>query len=156
MRLDLTVNILTNHAVNKGAITVFGGSQKRPNIHIEDITDLYVQLLDLPDDMIAGEIFNASYQNHTVAEIAEIVRSEVEKKMPEKAPIQIKTTPSDDLRSYHVTSRKIKEKLGYIPKRSLEDAVSDICDAFEAGKLSNSFTDDRYYNVNTVKKVGLK
>ena len=156
MRLDLTVNILTNLAVNQRKITVFGGSQKRPNIHVEDIAELYVRLLELPDRMIAGEIFNAAYQNHTVSEIAEMVRKVVEQEMPEKAPIEVETTPSNDLRSYHVSSRKIAEKLGYVPKRSVEDAVRDLCIAFKAGKLPNSLTDDRYYNVKTVKKFRLK
>ncbi|MCK4598738.1 SDR family oxidoreductase [Candidatus Bipolaricaulota bacterium] len=156
MRFDLSVNILTNHAVNKRGITVFGGSQKRPNIHVDDITELYVQLLDFPDEMIAGEIFNAGYQNNTIAELAEMVRTVVEQEMPEKAPISIETTPSNDPRSYHVTSKKIAEKLSYVPKRTVEDAVRDICNAFKAGKLLNSLEDDRYVNVKTIKKIGLK
>jgi nucleoside-diphosphate-sugar epimerase len=156
MRLDLTVNILTNHAVNNGVIKVFGGTQQRPNIHIEDITDLYVQLLGLPAEEIAGETFNASYQNHTVADIAEIVRSVVEEEMPEKDPIRIETTSSDDLRSYRVTSTKIEEKLGFKPKRTLEDAVRDVCSALREGKLPDSMTDDQYFNVNAVKKLELQ
>jgi nucleoside-diphosphate-sugar epimerase len=155
-RLDLTVNILTNHAVNNGTITVFGGSQKRPNIHIEDITDLYVQLLDLPKGSIAGETFNAGYENHTVSEIADMVKSVVEDEMPDKAPIDIKTTPSDDLRSYHVSSKKIAEKLHFVPKRTIEDAIRDLCVAFKAGKLPDSLTDEKYINVSTVKQIGLK
>ncbi len=156
MRLDLTVNILTNHAVNNGQIKVFGGSQMRPNIHIEDISELYVQLLDLPQALIAGEIFNASYQNHTVADIALIVKQVVEQEMPDKAPIEIVTTPSDDLRSYHVTSKKIEERLGFVPKRSLEDAVRDVCRALREGKLPDSMTADHYFNVNIVQSVGLQ
>jgi nucleoside-diphosphate-sugar epimerase len=156
MRFDLSVNILTNHAVNRGVITVFGGSQKRPNIHIDDLTELYVQLLKFPDTMIDGGIFNAGYQNYTIAELAGMVRSVVEHEMPEKAPIRIETTPSNDPRSYHVSSKKIAEKLGYTPKRSVEDAVRDICNAFKAGKLPDSLTDDRYVNVRTVRKVGLR
>ena len=156
MRLDLTVNILTNLAVHKGVVTVFGGTQKRPNIHIADVAELYVRLLELPDAMIAGEIFNAAYQNHTVAELAQIVRTVVEREMPEKAPIRIETSPSTDLRSYHVSSKKIAERLGYVPKRTIEDAVSDLCRAFKAGRLPNSLTDDRYVNVNTVKKLTSK
>ena len=156
MRFDLSVNILTNHAINRGVITVFGGSQQRPNIHIEDVTDLYVELLELPDEMIAGEIFNAGYQNYTIAELAEMVRSVVEEEMPETKPISIETTPSNDLRSYHVSSKKIAEKLGYRPKRSVQDAVRDICQAFRAGKLPNSLEDDQYMNVRTVQKIGLK
>jgi len=150
-RFDLTVNILTNLAVNKGEITVFGGTQKRPNIHVDDIAELYVQLLELPDHMIAGEIFNAGYQNHTVAEIADIVREVVEQEMPEKAPIEIVTSSSNDLRSYHVSSKKIAERLSYVPQRSVQDAVRDLCAAFKAGKLPNSLSDDRYFNVKTVK-----
>jgi len=155
MRLDLTVNILTNLAVNKRQITVFGGTQKRPNIHIEDICNLYVQLLELPEDLIAGEIFNAGYQNHTVAELAEMVRKVVEQEMPEKAPIEVVTTPSNDLRSYHVSSRKIAARLGFVPKHSVEDAIRQLCVAFRAGKLPNSLDDDRYVNVRTVKKASL-
>lgn len=155
MRLDLTVNILTNLAVNKGAITVFGGSQKRPNIHVDDIAELYVELLEIPSAKIAGEIFNAGYQNHTVSEIAEMVKKTIEKEMPEKAPIRIETSPSNDLRSYHVTSKKIAAKLGFVPKRSVEDAVRDICHAFRQGKLPNSLEDERYFNVKTVKRLEL-
>lgn len=156
MRLDLTVNILTNFAVNKGQITVFGGSQKRPNIHVDDIAELYVQLLETPKRLIAGEIFNAAYENNTVSELAEMVRKVVEKEMPEKAPIEIITTASNDLRSYHVSSAKIREKLGYVPKRTVEDAIRDLCQAFKAGKLPNSLTDERYVNVKVVKQRGIK
>lgn len=156
MRLDLTVNILTNLAVNKKVITVFGGSQKRPNIHVDDLAELYVQLLDVPDQMIAGEVFNVAYQNYMVAELAEMVRTVVEREMPERSPIRIETESNNDFRSYHVSSRKIAEKLGYVPKRSVEDAIRDICRAFKAGKLPNSLDDDRYFNVRTVRKVGLK
>jgi len=155
MRLDLSVNILTNHAINRRLITVFGGSQQRPNIHIDDISDLYVQLLDYPDAKIAGEIFNAGYQNYTISEIAEKVRMVVEEEMPEGGPIKIETTPSNDLRSYHVSSKKISEKLGYTPKRSIEDAVRDICNAFRDGLLPNSLEDESYINVKTVQKMGL-
>jgi nucleoside-diphosphate-sugar epimerase len=155
MRFDLTVNILTNHAVNRGKITVFGGTQQRPNIHVDDIAELYVELLKFPDEMIAGETFNAGYQNHTVAELAEMVKKVVEEEMPERAPITIETTSSDDLRSYHVSSKKIAEKLGYVPKRSVEDAVRDLCRAFKAGQLPDSLEDDRYINVRYLKKGGI-
>src|SRR5206468_11680495 len=107
MRFDLTVNILTNHAVNRGVITVFGGDQKRPNIHIDDICELYLQLLSMPRESIGGETFNAAYQNQTVSELAGIVRDVVEEEMPEKKPIRIETTSTNDLRSYHVSSKKI-------------------------------------------------
>ena len=155
LRLDLTVNILTNLAVNKRAITIFGGSQKRPNIHIEDITDLYVDLLSMADELVAGKIFNAAYQNRTVAELGEIVRSVVDREMPELAPIAVETSPSNDLRSYHVSSDKIKRELGWTPERTLEDAVMDLCRAFRAGRIRDPLIDPRYYNVRTVQASGL-
>ncbi len=142
LRLDLTVNILTNLAVNTGRITVFGGQQKRPNLHIEDMTDLYVQLLELPDKMIAGKIFNAGYENYKVSEIAEMVR-----KVVGKEDTKITTTPTDDNRSYHISSEKIKRELGFEPKHSVEDAVKDLRDAFKTGKIPNPIDDIRYYNV---------
>lgn len=153
MRLDLTVNILTTHAVCRRLITVLGGSQKRPNIHIDDLAELYVRLLEFPDRLVAGETFNAGYQNHTVAELAEMVRAVVERELPDGRPIRIETRPTNDLRSYHVSSRKIAERLGFVPRRSIEDAIRDLCRAFQAGKLPDPLTDDRYVNVRTVKKL---
>jgi nucleoside-diphosphate-sugar epimerase len=155
LRLDLTVNILTSLAVTQRRITIFGGTQKRPNIHIEDITDLYVELLSTPTDMIAGKTFNAAYQNHTVAQLGEIVRTIVEREMPELAPITVETSPSNDLRSYHVSSDKIKRELGWTPQRTIEDAVRDLCAAFRAGKVPNPKDDIRYYNVKTIQASGL-
>jgi len=157
MRFDLTVNILTNHAVNKGLITVFGGDQKRPNIHIDDICELYVQLLSTPTDLIAGETFNAAYQNQTVSELANIVREVVEEEMPEKKPIKIEKTSTNDPRSYHVSSKKIGIRLGWFPKRNIQDAVRDLCRAFKAGKFpGNTLADEQFINVKAVKKLGLK
>jgi nucleoside-diphosphate-sugar epimerase len=155
-RLDLTVNILTNLAVNNRKITIFGGTQKRPNIHVEDITDLYVDLLERPDEQIAGKTYNAAYQNHTVAELGAMVRKVVSQQMPELGDIAVETTPTDDLRSYHVSSEKIKRELGWAPKRTVEDAIVDLCDAFQAGKLPNSLTDPRYFNVKTIQLSGLE
>src|SRR3954453_5662261 len=77
LRLDLTVNILTAKAVTTKEVTVFGGTQKRPNIHVEDIAELYIDLLTRPKELISGKIYNAAYENHTVAQLAEIVRNTV-------------------------------------------------------------------------------
>lgn len=156
MRFDLTVNILTNHAVNRGLITVFGGAQKRPNIHIEDVTDLYVKMLEYPDELVAGQVFNAGYENHTVSQLAGMAQSVVEREIPERAPIRIETTATNDNRSYHVSSRKIAEHLGYRPARTIEDAVRDLCNAFKAGKFTDSLTNEQYVNVKTVKKLELQ
>ena len=155
MRLDLSVNILTNLAVNKRKITVFGGEQLRPNIHIDDVTDLYVKLLEYPDEMIAGETFNAGFQNRSIADLAQIVKQIVEQEMPELAPIEVETSTSDDNRSYRVNSDKIEKKLGWKPKHTIEDAVRDICLAFKAGKLPNSLEDPNYFNVKKINLLGL-
>lgn len=156
LRLDLTVNILTNLAVNRRRITIFGGTQKRPNLHIEDMTDLYGDLLALPAERIAGQVFNAGYQNHTVAELGEMVRRIVLRELPHLAPIEVTTSPSDDLRSYHISSEKIARVLGWKPRRTVEDAVVDLCRAFAAGKVPNALTETRYYNVKTVQAARLQ
>jgi len=155
MRLDLSVNILTNHAVNHGRITVFGGRQVRPNIHIEDMVDLYRLLLKLADKKIAGRIYNAGYQNHSLAQLAEMVRDVVEEEMPEKRPIEIVSTPSDDVRSYHISSEKIKRELGFLPLRTIQDAVRDLVRAFREGKIPDPFADPRYYNIRTMQQLQL-
>lgn len=150
-RLDLTVNILTNHAVNRGKITVFGGMQKRPNLHIEDMVDAYLLMLRAPAEKIAGETFNIGYENYTVMEIAEMVKKVVEQEMPNRPNIDIERTETNDNRSYHINSDKIFRVLGFRPKRSIEDAVRDLCRAFAAGKLPGSMDDESYFNVRTIK-----
>jgi nucleoside-diphosphate-sugar epimerase len=156
MRFDLTINILTNHAVNKGVITVFGGAQKRPNIHVDDVTELYVKMLEYPASKIAGETFNVGYENFTVSQLADFVKTVVEQEFPEKAPITVTTTPSNDNRSYHVSSKKIFEKLGWKPRLTIEDAVRGLCAAFKDGRFKNTMTDEAFVNVKVVKKLGLK
>ena len=155
-RLDLSVNILTNHAVNNNKITVFGGTQLRPNLHIQDMCDLYQLLLQLPDEKISGQTFNAGYQNLSIMDIAKTVRAVVQKEFPEKGEIGIVTTPTDDIRSYHINSDKIARVIGFRPKHTIEDAARDLCRAFKAGKLPNSMTDDVYFNVKRMKRLGIK
>jgi nucleoside-diphosphate-sugar epimerase len=155
-RLDLSVNILTNHAVNKGVITVFGGNQMRPNLHVEDMVDAYQMMLEAPHEKIHGEIFNIGFQNYSIAEIANMVKRVVEEEIPEKGDIKIVTTPTNDMRSYHVNSDKVKRVLGFAPKRSIEDAVRDLTRAFRNYLLPDSFDDDWYYNVRTMKKLGVQ
>ena len=150
LRLDLTVNILTNHAINKGEITVFGGEQKRPNIHIEDMTDVYLLLLEQPDEKINKKCYNVGYENYKVREIADIVRHALGKN------VSVKITPSNDNRSYHVSSRKIKEELGFEAKHSIDEAVLDLQKAFDSGKIPNPMFDIRYYNIKTMQHKRLK
>ena len=156
-RLDLSVNILTNLAVNKGLITVFGGSQQRPNIHIDDVTDLYVKMLEYPKEKIAGKIFNAGNENLSILQIAKKVKQIVEKLMPEKGKIKIEVSPSsDDQRSYRVSWTKIKKELGWKPKKTVDDAVTDLVKAFKEDKLPNSLEDSIYFNIKKLKEINFK
>ncbi len=150
LRLDLSVNILTNFAINKGYITVFGGNQLRPNIHIDDMTDAYLLLLEAPDEAVDGKIFNAGYENHSIMDIANMVKNVVGR------DVEIKVEPTNDNRSYRVSSEKIKRELGFTAKHTIEDAVRDLKDAFDAGKIPASFDDDRYFNIKRMKVVGLE
>ena len=150
LRLDLTVNILTNHAINKGQITVFGGAQKRPNIHIDDMVGLYLFILQQDDEKIDGKIFNAGYENFTVMEIAEMVRDAL------GGDIGIQVTPTDDNRSYHVSSEKMKNELGFVPQHTILDAVKDLKAAFDTGKVPNSMDDPIYFNIKLMQEVDLK
>ena len=150
LRLDLTVNILTNHAVNNKKIIVFGGQQMRPNIHIADMVEVYMKALEWPDEAIDGKIFNVGYENYRVSEIAEMVREVVGQE------VEIVTTPTDDNRSYHVSSEKIKRELGFVSGHSIQDAVRDLVAAFRGGKIPNPMTDIRYYNIKTMQHLQLK
>lgn len=149
-RLDLTVNILTNHAVNNGKILVFGGSQRRPNIHIGDIVDLYVISMTLDEALIDGGIYNAGYENHQVIEIAEVVKGVVGNN------VDIEVTSTDDLRSYHISSERIKKELGFEPKHSIAEAAEDVANALNAGRLPNSLSDPKYFNVKVMQDLELK
>jgi len=156
LRLDLSVNILTNHAITNNKITVFGGSQLRPNLHIKDYCAAVQLLLTAPAEKIQKEIFNVGFQNLSIMDIALMVKKIVEQEFPEKAPIGLVTTPSDDIRSYHINSGKIARVLGFKPKHTIEDAVRDLCQAFREGKIQDSMANDNYYNIRTIKKLGLK
>jgi len=153
-RLDLSVNILTNHAVNKGTITVFGGMQMRPNLHIEDMVEAYQLMLTAPHDKIHGQVFNIGFENHSITDLALIVKRVVEEEIPGRREVNIVTTPSDDNRSYHVNSDKIRRILDFRAKRTIEDAVRDLSRAFRNHLLNDSFDDDWYYNVRTMKRIG--
>ena len=150
LRLDLTVNILTHLAIANGRITVFGGEQLRPNLHVEDMTDLYLRLLDADDATVDGKIWNAGYHNLRVREIADMVRARVGEE------VEIVVTPTNDHRSYHVSSERIFGEFGFRPQRSVSDAILDLKTAFAAGKVPNSMADDRYYNIKRMQAVRLR
>ena len=150
LRLDFTVNILTNHAINNGKISVFGGKQKRPNIHIQDMTDLYWFLLEQPEYKINRQVYNVGYQNFTVLEIAEIVKSALGRDIP------IEITPTNDNRSYHVSSQKIKMDLGFNARHSIDQAVIDLKNAFDSKMIPDPMDDINYYNIKTMQALKLK
>ncbi len=147
-RLDVIVNILSAHAYHNGKIKVFGGAQLRPNLHIQDMTDLYLHVLTLPDEAIDGKIYNAGYENISVSALADRVKSIV-------GDATIEVSPTDDNRSYHVNSEKIAREIGFKPKHTVEEAVRDMVDAFKAGKLPDAMTDPRYYNIKTMQQKKL-
>jgi nucleoside-diphosphate-sugar epimerase len=150
-RLDLSVNILTAHAINNNKITVFGGDQMRPNLHVQDYCDAVELLMTAPAEKVQKQIFNIGFQNMSIADLAVLVKQVVEEQFPDKAPIAIVTTPSNDNRSYHINSDKVTRVLGFRPKYTIEDAVRGLCQAFKEGKLPDAMTDIKYYNVKTLK-----
>ncbi|MDP2330639.1 MAG: NAD-dependent epimerase/dehydratase family protein [Reyranella sp.] len=149
LRLDLTVNILTSHAYFNNRIRVFGGGQKRPNIHIADMVEFYVESLRQPHERIDGKTFNAGYENHKVQEIAEMVRDVVGKK------VEIAIEPTNDHRSYHISSEKVRRELGFVARHTISQAAEDLVRAFHDGKVSNWDSDPRYSNIKLMKAVHL-
>ncbi len=148
-RLDVVVNILSNLAFHKRKITVFGGKQLRPNIHIADMVEAYVVLLNAPKELIAGEIFNAGYENQSVEELAQLVREVM------GDDVELVTSPTDDNRSYHISSAKIAKVLGFVPKHTIRDAIVDMKAALEGGLLPNSLTDNKYFNIKRMQSEKL-
>ena len=155
-RLDVSVNILTNLAVNTNKITVFGGGQRRPNIHIQDYIDVVKLLITAPGDLIQRQIFNVGNENLTISAIAEIVRKVVLRNFPDRRDIEIIQSTSDNNRSYHINSDKIEKTLGFKASRTIEDAVEELCIAFKNGLLPDSLVDEKYYNVKTLKSLAIK
>ena len=149
-RLDVVVNILTNLAFHKREISVFGGAQLRPNIHIVDMVEAYLALLNAPKEQVAGEIFNAGTENQTVLALAQIVQAVM------GTDVKLVTSQSSDNRSYHISSRKIAEKLGFIPSHTIADACWDLRYALEQGLLPNSLTDERYFNIKRMQNLNLQ
>jgi nucleoside-diphosphate-sugar epimerase len=138
MRLDVSVNMLTMQALTNGRITVFGGDQVRPNIHIDDITDLYVFLLERPG--ITG-VFNAGFENVSIREIAERVARSI--------PAEILITPSNDPRSYRQNSDKLRQA-GFTPRKTIDDAIREIVVAYQRGDLKDI---DRWHNLKWMQRM---
>jgi len=148
-RLDVVVNILTNHAVNNGKIKIFGGPQKRPNIHIKDMVRAYLHILQMDDALVDGGVYNVGYENHSLDQLGEIVCKIVHGRT------EVEHVPTYDLRSYHVSSERIKRDLGFEPQHSIEEAVRDLVDAFDAGLLPDSLHASKYFNIKRMQEVEL-
>jgi nucleoside-diphosphate-sugar epimerase len=148
LRLDLTVNILTIHALVNHKIRIFGGKQLRPNLHIKDMVRAYQVFLEAPGAKIDREAFNVGFQNRSVEDIAKLVRQTLN-----DPTIELEYTPSDDNRSYHVNSDKIKRVLGFVAQFSIEDAIRSIAEAYRAGKISDPFQNTRFSNIKRMQEL---
>jgi len=155
LRLDLVVNILTSHAYFDRRIKVFGGAQMRPNINISDMVDAYRLLLRLPDREVSGEIFNVGDENRTVAELAELSRGVVSHMDSKRSPVDLAVVPSDDKRSYRISSGRILRQLGFKTKRTISQAMESLVAAFQTGKVTDP-QDPRYHNIRTMQMVHLQ
>ena len=149
-RLDVVVNLLTNLAYHKREITVFGGKQLRPNIHIADMVRAYVSLLEVPSWKIAGKIYNAGYENQSVKELAETVRDVI------GDDVKLTVTPTNDNRSYHICSEKIRQELGFVAQHTIREAIVELVEVFKIKGLPNSLTDERYFNIKRMQSLKLK
>jgi nucleoside-diphosphate-sugar epimerase len=149
-RLDLVVNILTNHAFHNREIKVFGGNQLRPNVHINDMIDSYITVLNASPKKINGQVFNVGFKNQSVNELANEVKEIIGN------DVKIINTKSDDNRSYHVSSEKIKKILNFNTKYTVKDAVSDLKNAFEKKHLINTFNNEFFFNIKRMNNINLK
>ena len=150
-RLDLVVNILTNLAYNSGEISIYGGSQLRPNINIKDISNAYIFLTEQPKNMISGEVFNIGFENHSVDTLCNLVIKNIKKK------VNIRYLKSGgDNRSYHISSKKIKNKLGFINYYNIEDAIKELVSIFEKKLLVDPLNNEIYYNIKKMMSLNLK
>jgi nucleoside-diphosphate-sugar epimerase len=149
-RLDLVVNILTNHAFHNREIKVFGGDQLRPNVHIDDMADSYLAVLNADTKKVNGQVFNVGFKNQSVNELANDVREVI------GDDVKIINSKSDDNRSYHVSSEKIRDILGFETKYTVKNAVSDLKNAFEKKLLTNTFNDELFFNIKRMNSIKLQ
>ncbi len=149
-RLDLVVNILTNLAYHNREITIFGGDQLRPNIHIQDMVRAYELFINTKDEKINGKIFNIGFENLTVNQLA----SEVQKVIG--SDVKIKKLPTNDNRSYHISSKKIQDELGFVTNFSILNAIEDLKYAFEKKLLSDCLINENYFNIKKMQSINLK
>lgn len=148
-RLDVIVNILSNIGFHKREITIFGGDQLRPNIHIKDMIRAYHVIIEADPELINGEVFNAGWENKSVKNIALTVKNVLGE------DIKLSVTPTDDNRSYHISSEKINKKLNFFTKFTIEDAVKDMRKAFVEKKLQDPLNNPNYFNIKKMQLIKL-
>ena len=149
-RLDLVVNILTNLAYNTGEVSIYGGEQLRPNINIKDMSNAYLFLIKQPKKLISGEVFNIGFENYSVNSLCDLVTKNIKHK------VLIKRLKSDDNRSYHISSKKIQEKLGFNNYYNIEDAIIELINIFKKKILIDPLNNEIYFNIKRMKSLGLK
>lgn len=149
-RLDLVVNILTNLAYHNREITIFGGDQLRPNIHIQDMVRAYELFITEEDEKINGKIFNIGFENLTVNQLAFEIKKVI------GSDVRIKKLPTNDNRSYHISSKKIQDELGFVSNFNILNAVEDLKNAFEKKLLTNCLTNENYFNIKKMQSINLK
>jgi len=148
-RLDLVVNILTNIGYHKKKIKILGGNQLRPNIHIDDMVRAYLHVLETDIQLIKNEIFNVGFENYTVENLAKMVKKNIGEE------VKLLYEKTNDNRSYHISSKKISEKLGFLPKKNIEDAIKDLIFAFENKILINTLENENFYNIKKMQSINL-
>lgn len=151
LRLDLTVNLLTIQALVNRRVTVFGGAQRRPNLNIRDMVAVYLRLLEAPASAVHGQVFNVGYDNRTVLELAELVRRRVG-----DPGVRIVVEPTDDVRSYHINSDRIRTTVGFAPRWTIEEAIDSLVVAYRDGKIQEPLTNPRYFNVKMMQALKLE
>jgi nucleoside-diphosphate-sugar epimerase len=144
-RFDLTVNKLTADAITKKVITVHGGEQRRPNVGMTDIVNLYAELIEIDPKKINGKTFNFGFENHKVIDIAKIIQQELS-----DLDIEIQVTENQDHRDYHISSQKILDELGYQPISSIKKEVADLRKSIEEGHFQD-INDPTYYNMQSME-----
>lgn len=146
-RLDVVVNILTNLAFHKREITIFGGDQLRPNIDITDMANAYMSILDAPVEKVNKQIFNVGGKNFSVSDIANKVKNIIGN------DVKLITTPTNDNRSYHISSNKIRQIINFTPKFEIEESVLSLKKAFENKKLYDPLNNKLYFNIKTMQSM---
>ena len=149
-RLDVVVNILSNLAYHKRKITVFGGNQLRPNIHIKDMVNAYLKLIKAPKNKINFEIFNVGGKNQTVLELSKDVKNVIGK------DVKLIKIKSNDKRSYHISSEKIRKVLGFKTKYTVKDAANDLKKAFQKNFFYNPLSNKKYFNIATMQSLKIR